>query len=80
MSKLFPFPRPSTLAAFVLEAISIDVVYEQVGMKGQYLKYAVEFSVKILHVYCCFQNEIVTVTVSNKCYGNFEYTFIINLE
>ena len=80
MSKLFPFPRPSTLAAFVLGAISIDVVYEQVGLKGQQVKYAVQFSVKILHVYCSFQNDTLTVTVSNKFYGNFEHTSIMNLE
>ena len=74
------FSTPSTLAAFVLGAISIDVVYEQVGTKGQQVKYAVEFSVKILHVYCSFQNETVTETLSNKFCGNFEYTFIMNLE
>jgi hypothetical protein len=77
---LFPFPCPSPPAAFVLGAISIDVVYEEVGMKGQLVKYAVQLSVKTVHVYCSFQNDTITVTVSNKCYGNFEYVFVINLE
>ena len=77
---LFPFPHPSPPAAIMRGAISIDVVYEQVGLKGQQVKYAVQFSVKILHVYCSYQKDTMTVMVSNKFYGNFEYIFIMNLE
>ena len=78
--KIISFSTPLTLAAFVLGAISIDVVYEQVGMKGQQVKYAVQLSVKILHVNCSYQNDTMTVMVSNKFYGNFEYIFITILE
>jgi len=49
-------------------------------MKGQQVKYAVHFSVKTVHVYCSFQNDTITVTVSNKCCGSFEYVFIMNLK
>jgi len=31
---LFPFPHPSTTAATILGAISIDVILQQAGMKG----------------------------------------------
>ena len=47
-------------------------------MKGQQVKYAVQLCVKMVHVYCSVQN--VTVTMSNKCYYNSEYIFIMNLE
>jgi hypothetical protein len=40
---LFPFAHPSPPAAIVPVAISIDVVYEQVGMKGKQVKYAKQF-------------------------------------
>ena len=36
------------------------------------MKYAVQLSVKIVYVYL--------VKVSSKCYVNFEYIFVINLE
>jgi len=36
---VFPFPHPSTPAAILLGAISIDVILQQVGMKGQQVKY-----------------------------------------
>ena len=49
-------------------------------MKGQQVKYAVQLCVKTVHVYCSFQNDTIAVRVSNKCYENFEYVFIMNLE
>jgi len=48
-------------------------------MKGQQVKYAVSLSVKMVPVYRSFQNDTMKVTVSNKCYNNFEYISIINL-
>jgi hypothetical protein len=35
----FPFPHPSPPAAIMLGTISLDVVLQQAGMKGQQVKY-----------------------------------------
>jgi len=37
-------------------------------------------SVKIISVYLSFQNNKINVTVNNKCYDNFEYISIMNLQ
>jgi len=64
----------------VLGAISINIVKEQVGMKGQQVKCAVQLSVKIVSVYLSFQNDKIKVMLSNKCYDNCQYVSIMNLQ
>ena len=51
---------------------------EDEGLTGEICK-TVE-SVKIVSVYLSFQNNQIKVMVSNKCYDNFEYISIINLQ
>jgi hypothetical protein len=50
------------------------------GMKGQRVKHAKQWSVEIVSVYLSFQNNKINVTVSNKFYDNFEYISIMNLQ
>jgi len=42
---VFPLPYPSPPTAITLGAISFNVVEEQVGMKGQQVKYAKQMRV-----------------------------------
>jgi hypothetical protein len=60
----------------VFEAVSIDVG-EQVGMKGQQGKYAVQLSVNIVSVYCIFENNAIKIMINSKWYDNFEYISIM---
>ena len=61
----------------MLGANNIDVMWGE-GASGEIRK-TVE-SVKMVSVYLSFKNNKIKVTVSNKCYGNFEYISIMNVQ
>ena len=75
-------PHPSTPAAIVLGAISIDVILQQAGMKGQATGeiWKIIQSVKIVSVYLCFPNNEIKIMLRNECYDSAKYIAIMNLQ
>ena len=76
---LISFPHPSLPAAIMLGGISWCVrTGGDEGARGDICKTAE--SVKIRSVYLSWQSDKVNVMVSNKCYDNFEYISVMNLQ
>jgi hypothetical protein len=82
-----PHQLPSCLGQRVLKLckntwdnVSVFLCFQNNKIKGQRVLKLFKNRWDNVSVFLCFQNNKIKVMVTNKCYDNFEYISIMNLQ